>query len=104
MATASKGLLSLAFVLLALPAPLAVMAGDPDILTDFIPPGSAVHPSSPVSTSRSKVSAPRSYALISYPPGSVNPPHTHPRASRLLLVIEGVLSVGFIDTANKLYA
>ncbi|KAL6640063.1 hypothetical protein ACP70R_022373 [Stipagrostis hirtigluma subsp. patula] len=132
MATTSKGLLSLAFVLLALPAPLAVVAGDPDILADFIPPlglGGAPNITGEYFTFkgfRTVLTAPApqnltvtkatmeefpvlkgqgvSYALISYPPGSVNPPHTHPRASRLLLVIEGVLSVGFIDTANKLYA
>ncbi|KAL6593100.1 hypothetical protein ACP70R_049186 [Stipagrostis hirtigluma subsp. patula] len=44
-----------------------------------------------------------SYALLSYPPGSVNPMHTHPRASELLLVVNGALSVGFVDTANKVY-
>ncbi|KAL6655001.1 hypothetical protein ACP70R_005827 [Stipagrostis hirtigluma subsp. patula] len=44
-----------------------------------------------------------SYALLSYPPGSVNPMHTHPRASELLLVVDGALSVGFVDTANKVY-
>jgi quercetin dioxygenase-like cupin family protein len=44
-----------------------------------------------------------SYARLTFPAGTVNPTHTHPRASELLLVIEGALSVGFIDTAGKLY-
>uniref|UniRef100_A0ACD5YC94 Uncharacterized protein n=1 Tax=Avena sativa TaxID=4498 RepID=A0ACD5YC94_AVESA len=45
-----------------------------------------------------------SYAKLRFPPGTVNPTHTHPRASELLLVIQGALSVGFVDTAGKLYA
>ncbi|KAL6593099.1 hypothetical protein ACP70R_049185 [Stipagrostis hirtigluma subsp. patula] len=44
-----------------------------------------------------------SYALLSFPPGSVNPMHTHPRASELLLVVDGALSVGFVDAAGKVY-
>ncbi|KRG96631.1 hypothetical protein GLYMA_19G222800v4, partial [Glycine max] len=31
-----------------------------------------------------------------------NPPHTHPRATEILFVLEGELDVGFITTANKL--
>ncbi|XP_058088859.1 germin-like protein 9-3 [Magnolia sinica] len=44
-----------------------------------------------------------SYALLQYPSKGVNPPHTHPRAAELLLVIAGCLEVGFVDTTNKLY-
>ncbi|XP_058088902.1 germin-like protein 9-3 [Magnolia sinica] len=44
-----------------------------------------------------------SYAFLQYPSLSINPPHMHPRAAELLLVIEGSLEVGFIDTTNKLY-
>lgn len=39
---------------------------------------------------------------IDYAPGGVNPPHTHPRASEVLFVLEGELEVGFITTANVL--
>ncbi|KAL5721215.1 hypothetical protein ACHQM5_013802 [Ranunculus cassubicifolius] len=35
--------------------------------------------------------------------GSINPPHTHPRASELLFVVKGTLEVGLVDTTNKLY-
>ncbi|CAI0398332.1 unnamed protein product [Linum tenue] len=45
-----------------------------------------------------------SYAVLQFPSGAANPPHTHPRASELLLVARGVLEVGFVDTANNLYA
>ncbi|KAK6156263.1 hypothetical protein DH2020_010511 [Rehmannia glutinosa] len=45
-----------------------------------------------------------SYAALYYPPGSVNPPHTHPRASELLFLVLGHLEVGFVDTNNKLFA
>jgi quercetin dioxygenase-like cupin family protein len=44
-----------------------------------------------------------SYAMLKFPSESVNPPHTHPRAAELLLVLNGTLCVGFIDTTGKLY-
>jgi len=37
-------------------------------------------------------------------PLGLNPPHTHPRATEILVVIEGTLSVGFITTDNKLFS
>ncbi|XVF22231.1 hypothetical protein REPUB_Repub12eG0155700 [Reevesia pubescens] len=37
-----------------------------------------------------------------YEPGGLNPPHTHPRATEILFVLDGELDVGFITTANKL--
>ncbi|XP_062187738.1 putative germin-like protein 3-2 [Phragmites australis] len=45
-----------------------------------------------------------SMARIDYAPWGVNPPHTHPRASEMIFVLKGSLDVGFITTANKLYA
>ncbi|KAI3461281.1 hypothetical protein Pfo_017944 [Paulownia fortunei] len=104
------------------------LAGDPDILTDFILP-----PNSPpvdgnfftFTGFRSLVSAPIpptfkvmkaaleqfpalngqsvSYAVLIYPGGSVNPVHTHPRSAELLFLTQGTLEVGFVDTTNKLY-
>ncbi|KAF7081273.1 hypothetical protein CFC21_085235 [Triticum aestivum] len=44
-----------------------------------------------------------SMARIDYAPGGQNPPHTHPRATEIIFVLEGVLEVGFITTANKLF-
>jgi quercetin dioxygenase-like cupin family protein len=110
-------------------APMAVVAGDPDILTDFIAPATVGAPPTvtgdyftftgfsgytmPVATfAATKATAAEfpalngqsvSYARLMFPPGAVNPPHTHPRAAELLLVVDGALSVGFIDTAGKLY-
>ncbi|KAM2302577.1 hypothetical protein COP1_033267 [Malus domestica] len=43
-----------------------------------------------------------SLARIDYAPGGINPPHTHPRATKIVYVLEGELDVGFITTANKL--
>ncbi|PRQ31331.1 putative germin [Rosa chinensis] len=46
-----------------------------------------------------------SLARIDYAPnGGLNPPHTHPRASEVLLVLEGTLYVGFVTSNpdNKL--
>ncbi|GKU91527.1 hypothetical protein SLEP1_g5391 [Rubroshorea leprosula] len=44
-----------------------------------------------------------SFAVLQYAAGSVNPPHTHPRAAELLFLFHGVLDVGLVDTTNKLY-
>ncbi|XP_031264917.1 putative germin-like protein 9-2 [Pistacia vera] len=44
-----------------------------------------------------------SYAFLQFPAGAINPPHTHPRSAKLLLVLKGWLNVGFIDTNNKIY-
>lgn len=43
-----------------------------------------------------------SMGRIDYAPGGLNPPHTHPRASEVVFVLEGELDVGFITTANVL--
>ncbi|KAK9280476.1 hypothetical protein L1049_014168 [Liquidambar formosana] len=107
-----------------------VQAGDPDILSDFIVPGlgtpnitdgnfftftgmraivNGPTPPSFKATKASLVEFPAvngqsvSMAVLQYPAGSVNPPHTHPRSAELLFVVEGSLEVGFIDTTNKLY-
>ncbi|KAL6005273.1 hypothetical protein ACLOJK_005835 [Asimina triloba] len=109
-------------------------AGDPDILSDFtLPPNTTVvdgnyftytafraallqaQPNSPSQkkftvTKTSLVEFPAlagqsvSYATLRYAAGSLNPPHTHPRSAELLLLLRGSLQVGFVDTANKLYA
>ncbi|KAB1203465.1 Germin-like protein subfamily 2 member 2 [Morella rubra] len=44
-----------------------------------------------------------SLARIDFAPdGGLNPPHTHPRATEIIFVLQGELEVGFITTANKL--
>ena len=49
-----------------------------------------------------------SLARIDYAPLGENPPHTHPRATEILTVLEGTLYVGFVtsntDNGNKLFA
>lgn len=35
---------------------------------------------------------------IDYEPWGINPPHTHPRASEILAVLEGSLQVGFVTS------
>ncbi|KVI11123.1 germin-like protein 5-1 [Cynara cardunculus var. scolymus] len=45
-----------------------------------------------------------SMARVDYAPGGLNPPHTHPRATEMVFMLEGELDVGFITTDNKLYA
>ncbi|KAM7502302.1 hypothetical protein LguiB_001206 [Lonicera macranthoides] len=103
------------------------IAGDPDILTDFIAPatetvdsnfftytgmrvlvGSDQSPAFKVlKASMSEFPALNgqsvSYAVLEFPVGGTNPPHSHPRASELLFLFQGTLQVGFVDTTNKLY-
>jgi quercetin dioxygenase-like cupin family protein len=43
-----------------------------------------------------------SLSRIDYKPKGLNPPHTHPRATEIVFVLEGELDVGFITTSNKL--
>ncbi|ESW17056.1 hypothetical protein PHAVU_007G206600 [Phaseolus vulgaris] len=43
-----------------------------------------------------------SLSRIDYAPDGINPPHTHPRATEIVFVLEGQLDVGFITTANVL--
>ncbi|KAK4479951.1 hypothetical protein RD792_013010 [Penstemon davidsonii] len=42
---------------------------------------------------------------IDYAPYGINPPHTHPRATEILVVVECTLYVGFVTSnpANKLF-
>ncbi|KAH7543378.1 germin-like protein subfamily 1 member 7 [Ziziphus jujuba] len=49
-----------------------------------------------------------SLARIDFAPYGLNPPHTHPRATEILAVLEGTLEVGFVtsnqpDGSNKLF-
>ncbi|XP_019418190.1 PREDICTED: rhicadhesin receptor-like [Lupinus angustifolius] len=43
-----------------------------------------------------------SLSRIDYAPYGLNPPHTHPRATEVVFVLEGTLNVGFITTSNVL--
>ncbi|XP_030517069.1 germin-like protein 9-3 [Rhodamnia argentea] len=102
-------------------------AGDPDILTDFVAPNgtivngnfftftgmrSLIKAGPPTAFTVTKASAKEfpalegqsvSYAVLEFPAGAVNPPHTHPRGSELLFLTYGTLEVGFVDTTNKLF-
>ncbi|CAK9177647.1 unnamed protein product [Ilex paraguariensis] len=104
-----------------------VQASDPDILSDFILPSNlngvngsfftftgmrGIFNQPPPTFKVTKASLAEfpalngqsvSLAVLQYPAGGVNPPHTHPRAAELLFVVEGSLEVGFVDTTNKLY-
>ncbi|XP_061354042.1 germin-like protein subfamily 2 member 4 isoform X1 [Gastrolobium bilobum] len=42
-----------------------------------------------------------SFSRIDFKAGGLNPPHTHPRSTEIVFVLEGQLDVGFITTANK---
>lgn len=116
-------------LLLAIVACHHAHAGDPDLTSDFLLPpngkpvdasfftfsgfGPALKSDGPPPafkvTKASLAEFPAlngqsvSYAVLQYPAGSINPLHTHPRAAELLLVIEGCLEVGFVDTTNKLF-
>ncbi|KAK4607847.1 hypothetical protein RGQ29_001600 [Quercus rubra] len=103
------------------------IAGDPDILRDFIVPPNVTDvngdfftftgmrallggfPTVFKVTKASLAEFPAlngqsvSYAVLEFPAGTTNPPHTHPRASELLFLTQGSLQVGFVDTTNKLF-
>ncbi|OAY51390.1 putative germin-like protein 9-2 [Manihot esculenta] len=116
------------FILAAYATTWLVQASDPDILTDFIAPQNSTtvdgkfftysglrgifDDPEPANFNVTKVSMAEfpalngqsvSYAVLQYPAGGVNPPHTHPRSAELLFVVYGSLEVGFVDTTNKLY-
>ncbi|KAM3692928.1 hypothetical protein ACJW31_08G125700 [Castanea mollissima] len=103
------------------------IAGDPGILTDFIVPPNVTKidgnfftftgmrallggfPTVFRVTKASLAEFPAlngesvSYAVLEFPAGTINPPHTHPCASELLFLTQGTLQVGFVDTTNKLF-
>ncbi|KAL5830816.1 hypothetical protein ACOSQ3_016235 [Xanthoceras sorbifolium] len=105
-------------------------AGDPDITSDFITPSNVTGPvdgnfftfigmrvlvgAQPTPnlkvTKASMAEFPAlngqsvSLAVLQFPAGTTNPPHTHPRSAELLFLIDGSLQVGFLDTTNKLYS
>ncbi|KAL7127099.1 hypothetical protein ABFS83_14G232300 [Erythranthe nasuta] len=104
------------------------VAGDPDILTDFVLPPNSPPPDGnfftytgfrsiidgpfPPAFKAVKAAAEQfpaldgqsvSLAVLIYPAGTLNPVHTHPRSAELLFLTRGTLQVGFVDTANKLY-
>ncbi|XP_020590853.1 putative germin-like protein 9-2 [Phalaenopsis equestris] len=113
-----------------LAATLTTHAADPNILTDFItPPGltpnatfftftgfkhaitskpnnvpfkltKATQAEFPALTGQSV-----SLSVLQFAPSptGLNPPHFHPRSAELLLVIQGTVNVGLIDSANRLY-
>ncbi|GMY15804.1 germin-like protein 9-3 [Fagus crenata] len=103
-------------------------AGDADILTDFIVPANvssvngsfftftamrslytAGYPTAFKVFKVSLVEFPAlngqsvSNAVLEFPAGTTNPPHTHPRSAELLFLVQGSLQVGFVDTTNKLF-
>ncbi|GMH21967.1 hypothetical protein Nepgr_023810 [Nepenthes gracilis] len=41
---------------------------------------------------------------IDLAPGGLNPPHSHPRATQLDIVIEGTVMIGFVTTGNVFYS
>jgi quercetin dioxygenase-like cupin family protein len=45
-----------------------------------------------------------SAARIDFAKGGINPPHTHPRATEILILAKGELYVGFVSTSNTLFA
>lgn len=116
------------FLLLASSTSDVVLAGDPDITSDFILPSNATAvdgsfftftglrklvaagPAKEFTVTKASLAEfpalngqSVSLAVLSFPAGSVNAPHTHPRASELLFLLKGELEVGVVDTANKLY-
>lgn len=116
-----------AALLLTTAMAVAVAASDPSLLSDFFSANAtkidanyftfhgirkalSQNPPNFTATKASlaqfpaKIGQSVSLALLQFPAGSVNPPHTHPRAAELLLLVKGRLEVGFVDTNNTLYS
>lgn len=116
------------FIFVAFAHVLMVQSSDPDILPDFIIPANftvidgnfftftgfrglldADVPTGYKGTPASLKEFPAlngqsvSMALLQFPPSGINPPHTRPHSTGLLLLVEGSLEVGFVDVNNKLY-
>ncbi|WRX27947.1 Cupin 1 - like 10 [Theobroma cacao] len=83
---AAAKVFSYLFILIAL---FGVVASEPDHLRDLC-----------VANKAAGIKA--SLARIDYEAGGLNPPHTHPRATEVIFVLDGELDIGFITTANKL--
>jgi quercetin dioxygenase-like cupin family protein len=43
-------------------------------------------------------------ARVNFAKGGLIPPHTHPRATQILLVVEDALFIGFVITNKTLFA
>ncbi|CAI9105661.1 OLC1v1004639C1 [Oldenlandia corymbosa var. corymbosa] len=41
-----------------------------------------------------------SLSILQFPPGSINPPHSHPRSWEALFVLSGSVELGFIDPST----
>ncbi|XVF03956.1 hypothetical protein REPUB_Repub05bG0038400 [Reevesia pubescens] len=105
-----------------------VSGSDPDIISDFLAPANstaldgnfftftglrgifeAEYPPNFKVTKASMAEFPTlngqsvSIATLEYPNGTLNPLHIHLRSAELLLVVDGSLEVGFVDTTGKLY-
>ncbi|CAN1156593.1 Germin-like protein 9-3 [Linum perenne] len=101
---------------------------DPDILVDFIIPDNQTEvdasfftytgargildsepPSSFTVTEVSMAEFPAlngegvSYSILQLPAGATYPPHNHPRAAEILLVIRGCVQVGLVIANNCMY-
>ncbi|KAJ8754474.1 hypothetical protein K2173_005635 [Erythroxylum novogranatense] len=105
------------------------VSGDPDILSDFLVPPNVPIPVNasfftytdtralandkpPANFTVTKATMAEfptlngqsiSYAVLQFPAGTENPPHTHPRSAELLFLLEGSLEVGFVETSNTLF-
>ena len=86
------------------------MTADDFFFTGLRNPGNTNNPAGSVVTAANVEKFPGvntlgvSIARIDYAPGGQNPPHTHPRATEVIFVLQGSLDVGFVTTANRHYA
>ncbi|XP_044477339.1 putative germin-like protein 9-2 [Mangifera indica] len=115
-------------LLLSLATVQMAFSGDSDILTDFLLPPKVTRVDSNFFTftrMRALVGAPPptnytvttaslpefpalngqsvSYAVLQFPAGTSSPLHEHPRSGEVLFLVKGHLTVGFVDTTDKLF-
>ncbi|XP_044482116.1 putative germin-like protein 9-2, partial [Mangifera indica] len=115
-------------LLLSLATVQMAFSGDSDILTDFHLPPKVTQVDSnfftftcmralfgallPTNFTVTTASLPEfsalngqsvSYAILQFPAGTSSPLHEHPRSGELLFHVKGHLTVGFVDTTDKLF-
>ncbi|PRQ32476.1 putative germin [Rosa chinensis] len=128
MASRTSSLKYFSLLICSLAIVQMTLAGDPDILSDFVaPPNGTVDANfftytgmrvlvggDEPKTFHTVLNATSaefpalngqsvSYAVHIFPAGTANPPHTHPRSAELLFLVDGSLEVGFVDTKNNLF-
>ncbi|XP_059068403.1 germin-like protein 9-3 [Cryptomeria japonica] len=92
-------------ILVVLSSVCTIYAFDPDILTDFVVlVGQSFFTSMGFrDVLKNNLMGQTAVKVMKFPAGGLNPPHTHPRDSEHLFLVDGSLLIGVVDTMGKLF-